>query len=201
MCAQQQIAEGYNMRIYRFHGRWSLTSSISSCPPNPPRARQDGESRAFISSGAAKRQFPKNPTSTAWKVQEETNRARDQAPAAPAAAELPKPRLLVPPGPHEGSACSRKATACLRDPQVEERLGKHQRRLQFLWRRIRLERTPTASLPQDRVSESLVSAPGLRPAAHLTLSQEILLWLQEERRGCSHHTPSQGGNLDPELMD
>lgn len=105
------------------------------------------------------------------------------------------------PGPHEGSACSRKATACLRDPQVEERLGKHQRRLQFLWRKIRLERTPTASLPQDQVSKSLVSVPGLHPAAHLTLLQGILLWLQEERRGCSHHTPSQGGSLDPELMD
>lgn len=37
-----------------------------------------------------------------------------------------------PPGPHECSACSRKATACLRDPLVEERLGKHQRRLQFV---------------------------------------------------------------------
>lgn len=78
-------------------------SPLQSAPasPNPPRARQEGEGRAFISSGAAKRQFPKNPTSTAQKVQEETHRARDQAPAAPAAAELPKPLLPVPPGPHE----------------------------------------------------------------------------------------------------
>lgn len=42
-------------------------SPLQSAPasPNPPRARQEGEGRAFISSGAAKRQFPKNPTSTA----------------------------------------------------------------------------------------------------------------------------------------
>lgn len=106
-----------------------------------------------------------------------------------------------PPRPHEGSACSRKATACLRDLQVAEQHSKHQRRLQFLWWRIRLEWTPTTSLPQDQVSKSLVFLPGLNPAIHLTLLQGILLWLQEERRGCLHHTPLQGENLDPELMD
>lgn len=63
VCAQQQITEGYNMRFLSVGGHSPLQSAPAS--PNPPRARQEGEGRAFISPGAAKRQFPKNPTSTA----------------------------------------------------------------------------------------------------------------------------------------
>lgn len=178
-------------------------SPLQSAPasPNPPCARQEGEGRAFISSGAAKRQFPKKSHVNSIKGTRRNTPSSWPSPCRPCGGWASKAATAGSPRATRGSACSRKATACLRDPRVEERLGKHQRRLQFLWRRIRLERTPTASLPQDQVSESLDSAPGLHPAAHLTLSQGILLWLQEERRGCSHRTPSQGGNLDPELMD
>lgn len=47
VCAQQQIAEGYNMRVYWFHGRWSLTSSISSCLPKPTACQAGGRGQSF----------------------------------------------------------------------------------------------------------------------------------------------------------